>query len=184
MKQVEIPYAELKQEFIKELSKLGSEGLYQRGILATSEGDHVTARRMRFVSNGLTLYCFTDRGSRKYKQIMANPNVAVVAGFVQIEGVASLKGHPFDEPEFIRVYKESLPETYEQWRAGPNVKRERDMVVIEVVPKRIALLRYGDPASGIERGLYLLNVAKEEAYRIIDVVSMQSEPSDAPAYME
>ena len=50
MKQVEIPYEELEQVFIKELSKLGSEGLYQRGILATSEGDHVTARRMRLIA--------------------------------------------------------------------------------------------------------------------------------------
>jgi len=184
MKQVEIPYDALKQDFINELSKLGSEGLYQRGILATSKGDYVTARRMRFVSNGLTVYCFTDRGSRKCKQVMANPNVAVVAGFVQIEGVASLRGHPLDDPEFLEIYKESQPNNYETWRAGPTVNNERDLVLIEIAPKRIAMLKYGDPASGIERGLYLLNVARGEAYRLFDVISMKSDPSEAPAYFE
>ena len=184
MKQIELPYEELKQDFIKELAKLGSEGLYQRGILATSEGDYVTARRMRFVSNGLTVYCYTDRETRKYKQIRANPNVAIVAGFVQIEGVASLKGHPLNKPEFLNVYKETQPNNYETWRAGQNVHHERDLVLIEVVPKRIAWSRYADPESGVERGLYILNVAKGEAHRIIDIISMQSDPREAPAYLE
>ena len=185
MRQIELSYEELKQDFIKELAKLGSEGLYQRGILATSEGDYITARRMRFVSNGLTVYCYTDRGSRKYKQIMVNPNVAVVAGFVQIEGVASLKGHPLDEPEFLKVYKETQPNNYETWRASPNVHHERDLVLIEVAPNRIAMFRFADPASGREEaGIEILNVAKGEAHRIIDVISMQSDPGDAPAYME
>jgi len=184
MKQVEIPYEALKQDFINELSKLGSEGLHQRGILATSDGDYVTARRMRFVSNGLTVYCYTDRGTRKCKQIKANPNVAVVAGFIQIEGVASFKGHPFDETEFLKVYQETQHEAYESWRAGPYVTHERDMVLIEVVPKRIAWSRYADPESGVERGLYILNVAKGEAHRIVDIISMQSDPSEAPAYLE
>jgi general stress protein 26 len=184
MRQVEIPYEELKQEFIKELSKLGSEGLYQRGILATSKGDHVTARRMRLISDGLTIYCYADLGTRKCKQIMANPNVAVVAGFVQIEGVASLKGHPFDEPEFIRAYKESQPEFYEKWSARQPPKHKRNLVVIEVVPKRIALSKYADPASGIEEGLYVLNVEKGKAHRIVDFMSLESGPLDAPAYRE
>ena len=82
MRQIELDYEELKQDFIEELGKLGSEGLYQRGILATSEDGHVTARRMRIIADGLNLYFYTDRGSRKCDQILANPNVAIVAGFV------------------------------------------------------------------------------------------------------
>jgi general stress protein 26 len=184
MRQIEISYKELEQDFIEELSKLGSEGLYNRGILATTKGDHVTARRMRLVSKGLTLYFITDRGSRKCIQIMANPKVAVVAGFMQIEGVASLKGHPFDEPVFLEAYQESQSDNYEQWRAGQYVTRERDMVLIEVIPERISLFRYADPESGIERGNYVLNASKKKAHRIIDMISMQSDPSGAPAYRE
>lgn len=183
MKQVEISYEELENQMIQELSKLGSEGLYQRGILATSVNDYVTARRMRIIPDGLTLYGVTDRGLRKTQQIMANPNVAIVAGFVQIEGEASLRGHPFDEPEFISAYKATMPETYDQWRAGANVTRERDMVVIQIVPKRISLWRYADPSSGIERGLYILNVEKRQAHKTIDAISVNSDPKDAPAYL-
>jgi len=43
MRQIELSNEALKQEMIKELAKLGSEGLCERGILATSEGDYVTA---------------------------------------------------------------------------------------------------------------------------------------------
>ena len=183
MKQVEMSYEELEKQMIEELSKLGTEGLYQRGILATSVNDYVTARRMRIIPDGLTLYGVTDRGLRKAQQIMANPNVAVVVGFVQIEGTASLKGHPFDESEYIKAYKKTIPETYEQWRAGSNVTRERDMVVIEIVPKRISLWRYADPSSGIERGLYILNVEKRQAHKTTDAISINSDPNDAPAYL-
>ncbi|UCE38997.1 MAG: hypothetical protein JSW00_07185 [Thermoplasmata archaeon] len=185
MKQIEISYEELEQDFIKELGKLGSEGLYRRGILATSEGDHVTARRMHFISNGLTLYCYTIRGTRKCKQIMANPNVAVVAGFVQYEGVASVKGHPLDEEnaDFIKAFKENQPEKYEREKRifqNPDL----DWVVIKVEPKRIALRKLADPASGIEEGIYILNVAKREAYGAIDSGSEHSDPNGAPAYWE
>ena len=62
MSQVEISYEELEQEFIEALADLGSEDLgSERGILATSKDDHVTARRMRLLSNGLTLYGWTNR---------------------------------------------------------------------------------------------------------------------------
>ena len=88
MRQIEISYEELEQEFIKEFTKLGSVGLYQRGILATSNNDVVTARRMRMIPDGLTIYCWTTRYTRKHKQIIANPNVSLVVGFVQIDGIA------------------------------------------------------------------------------------------------
>lgn len=187
MRQIELSYEELEKDFIKELAKLGSEGPYKRGILATSEGDHVTARRMWLVPDGLTIYCYTFRGSRKCKQILANPNVAVVAGFVQIEGVASLKGHPLDEEnaDYIKAFKENQPEKYESYKSNSNFQNpDLDLVVIKVEPKRIALRKFADPASGIEEGIYILNVAKGEAYGAIDSGSEHSDPDGAPAYWE
>lgn len=43
---------------------------------------------------------------------MANPYEAIVAGNLQIEGVALLKGHPLDEENtvFIETYKETRPD--------------------------------------------------------------------------
>ena len=116
---------------------------------------------------------------------MANTNVAVVAGFVQFEGVASVKGHPLDEEnaDFIKAFKENEPEKYEREKRifqNPNL----DLVVIKVEPKRIALWKFAYPASGIEEGIYILNVAKGEAHRTIDGISVKSNPNDAPAYWE
>ncbi len=180
MKQVEVPYEKIEQEFIKELQKLGSEGLYKRGILATSEEGYVTARRMRFIPSGLTLYCLTTRNMRKCDQIKANPSVAVVAGFVQYEGDASLEGHPLDKgnEEYIRAYKENQPDAYERYKHN-FVDPDFDMELIKVVPKRISLRNYR-PDDGID----ILDVAEGKAYRISDLTRVKEDHSDAPAYIE
>ena len=101
MRKDSFKYEKMEQEMIKELAKLGSAGISQRGVLSTSENNHVTSRRMRFIPDGLKLYGWTTKHTRKHKQILANPNVAVVVGFIQIDGVASLKKHPMDEPDFL-----------------------------------------------------------------------------------
>jgi len=111
MSQIELSYEDMKQEMIKEIQK------HPHGYLATSEGEFVTVRRMGLVSDGLTIWCLTSEQTRKYKQIMANPNVAIAAGdYLQIEGVASLKGHPRDEENsvFIKAFREQLPDRYER----------------------------------------------------------------------
>jgi len=180
MSQVEISYEELEQEFIKELANLGSEELHsERGILATSKDDRVTARRMRLLSDGLTLYGWTNRYTRKSEQIMANPKVSVVVEYIQIDGVGSVKGHPTDEPEFLELIRKKLPDRYEN--LVKNWSAVSDRVVIEIKPKRIALWKYADPAAGIEEGLYILNVDERKAYRLGDQ-SISANHSDAPAY--
>ena len=79
MSQIEVPYEEAKQQIIDEIQKNA------KGYLATSEGDLVTVRRMGLISSGLTIWCITTDNSRKVKQIIANPNVAIAAGdFLQI----------------------------------------------------------------------------------------------------
>ena len=105
LKQIEVPYEESEISMMKELEKLGTPGLYQRAVLATSENDNVTARRMRMIPDGLTLYCWGIQNSRKHKQISVNPKVAAVIGFIQVDGFASLKKHPREEPEFLEIYK-------------------------------------------------------------------------------
>jgi len=180
MRQIEVSFEELEKEFIKELTKLGSEGLYKRGILATSADGYVTARRMRLIPSGLTLYCITTRNTRKCDQIKANPSVAVVAGFVQYEGDASLEGHPLDKgnEEFIEAYKENQPDAYESYKHN-FVDPDFDMELIKVVPKRISLRNYR-PEDGID----ILNVATGKAYRVFELTKVQEDHKDAPAYIE
>jgi general stress protein 26 len=178
--QIEISYEELEQEFLKAFADLGSEDLgTEGGILATSQDNHVTARRMRLLSDGFTLSGWTARGTRKAQQIMANPNVSVVVGYIQIDGVASVKGHPTDEPEFLELIRKKLPHRYES--LVKNWSEKRDRVVIEIKPKRIALFKYPDPEAGIVRGVYILNVDERKAYSIPEQ-SLSANRSDIAAY--
>ena len=108
MNQVDLSYKELETTIKNEFDKLCTEGLYKRGILATTKDNRVTARRMRLIPDGLTLYAYTDSRSNKIDQIKSNPNVAVVAGFIQIEGKATLHGHPL-QPENREYRRESSP---------------------------------------------------------------------------
>ena len=101
MSQVELPYEDTKESVINSLQK------QSLGVLATSKEDIVRAGMMRIISQGLKVYCFTDMNSRKYNQIQTNPNVAIVAKNIQIEGKAILKGTPADEASFLEAYKES-----------------------------------------------------------------------------
>ena len=177
MSQIELSYEDAKQEMIREIQK------HQFGVLATSEGEFVTAREIRCVPNGLTIHCFTNRNSRKYKQIMANPNVAIAYGNhwipcrgLQIEGVASLKGHPLDEENavFIKAYQETQPDAYERSSQRHFVRTRPDIRVIEVVPRKITLCVQGDTAS--ESYTVILDTVKEEANRVMTY--------KAPAYNE
>lgn len=182
MSQVEISYEELEQEFLKALADLGSEDLgTERGVLATSQNDRVTARKMRLLSDGFILSGWTGRGLRKAQQIMANPNVSAVVDYIQIDGIASVKGHPTDEPAFLELIRKKLPHRYES--LVKNWSANRDRVVIEIKPKRIALWKEADPAAGIVRGIYMLNVDERKAY-CIPAQGFSENRSDAPAYWE
>jgi len=167
MKQVELSYEELEQEFLKALADLGSEDRgTERGVVATSKDNHVTVRRMRLLSDGLTLYGWSGL-TRKIEQIMANPNVAVVVEYIQIDGIGSVKGHPTEEPKFLELIKKKLPHRYDN--LVKNWGKARNRVVIEIKPKRIAVLKYPDPAAGIVQGLYVLHVDEKKAYRFEDL---------------
>jgi len=47
-----------------------------------------------------------------------------------------------------------------------NWRSKSDRVVVEILPKRIALWKYDDPESGIIGGLYILNVDEMTEYRL------------------
>ena len=152
MSLTELSYEELKQEFIDELKQ------QRTGVLATSDGEDVTARYMLLFSDGLTLYCFTGKESRKYKQMSVNPKVSVAAGNFQIDGIARLKGHLLDKENdrFIEIHKEQNPEYF---KITETVFLPMQSArVVEITPKRIGKWIKGGK-------LDLLNIAKGKAYR-------------------
>jgi general stress protein 26 len=159
MSQIELSYEDLKQEVISEIQK------HERMVLATSEGEFVTARTMRCVPNGLNIYNLTNRNSRKYEQITANPKVALAYGNLQIEGVASLKGHPVDKENvrFIETFQEKQPDAYERWSQRGHFQNP-DVMLIEVAPRRIALYKEGALPS--ESCIDVLDISNKKAYKL------------------
>lgn len=160
MSQIELSYEYLRQDMIEEIKK------YHLGFLASSEADFVTVRQMQLIINGLTIYCHTGIYRRKYKQIMANPQVAIAAGNLQIEGIASLRGHPLDEDntEFREVYQKTQPERYE--RSTLIHFPRPDMRVIEITPKKISSYTPPDLEAGKESFHDILNIEKQTAHRV------------------
>ncbi|HEY41803.1 MAG TPA: pyridoxamine 5'-phosphate oxidase family protein [Dehalococcoidia bacterium] len=153
MSQTELSYEELKQEIIEELRQ------HRTGVLATSDGNNVTARSVLLFSDGLTIYCFTDKDSRKFKQMSVNPNVSVAAGTLQIDGIATLKGHLLDEENvrFIELHKEQNPEYFKITETFFFPRQSTR--VIEITPKRIGKWMHGE-------GVDILNISTGKAHKI------------------
>ena len=173
MSQEEVLYEELEQWIIEELKK------HKICVLATSENNRVYARGLKLCTDGLTLYCSSQADSKKFKQIQVNPNVAVAAGNLQIEGIASLTGHPLGEANvrYIEVLKEHYPEDY-QALSAVQFKRP-EYTVIKINPVKITMYKGGNKETGTESSLNILNVAKKEAYKVY-----RSDMSKSPAYNE
>ena len=181
MRQTEISYEQLETDFIKKFAQLGTKGEYERAVLSTSVEGHVTSRKQRFIADRLTLYCYAIHGQRKYEQIVENPNVAVNIDYIQVEGTASLEGHPLEEKnsDFLRVFKETQPDAFVEYNNNirdPGI----DVSLIKIKPTRIALLGSvdGEPCISI------LNIKTGKAYRVYDYTHVARDHSDAPAYWE
>ena len=168
MSQSEIPCEELRKEIVEELRK--REWCY----LATSLQDYVRVGLMRMVSKDLKIWCYTDNRSRKYKQIEENPKVALADRNLQIEGTATLKGHPLDleNSEFIESYRNNQPENYERTSKRQFKRSRPEFRVIEIHPTRIALLKMG---TKFQENEYLtLDLKKEKVYRFTSNSNFES----------
>ena len=171
MSQIELDYQELRKEMINTLQR--HEFMY----LATSEGDYVTNRAIRIITDDLKIWIMTSINSRKFKQTMSNPSVALAAGNLQIEGEAVLKLQVMDEQNtrFHEVYKEKYPKAYKV-NSGIYFNLS-DMVVLEIFPSRLTLFKTKGPLS--ETYYEILDTLKKEAYRV-----MALDINNAPIYNE
>ena len=109
-------------------------------------------------SDGLTVYCQTDSSYTKYKQIAENPNVALCAGNVQLEGTASILGHPFadENKRFAELFKEKHLGSF---NAYSHLENE---VVIGIEPTRVVLWKYDVNGASYRD---FLELADGQAYR-------------------
>jgi len=184
MSQIEISYEETKQKIIEEIQK------HTRMYLATSEGAFVTVRRMGPIPNGLTIRFLTDVNSRKYTHITLNSQVALAAGdYLQIEGDASLKGHPLDEAnsDFIEIFKKNRPDMYERSSRPGRMLQRPGSRLIEITPRRIAFSVWTpnyDQEPDFQPYTLILNTVNEKAYRISGPESKVADAYKTSAYRE
>ena len=102
-------------------------------ILATAANNRVSTRAMSHINDGMVIYFQTGRNYLKSEQIRINPNVAISVAGYDIEGKATLLGHPLDDENslFAKLYKEKHPQYTDIWSTYPEeivVKVEIELV--------------------------------------------------------
>jgi len=109
-------------------------------ILATAADGRVTTRAMSHVNNGMVIYFQTGKDYLKCQQIRINPNVAISAAGYDIEGEATLLGHPLDEENslFAELYREKHPQSTDLWSTY------KDEIVVKVEIKLVRKWLYKD----------------------------------------
>lgn len=122
-------------------------------VLATSSDNRVTARNMSCVIIDDKIYFQTDKTFLKYEQMLNNPNVALCTDNIQIEGVAKIKKHLFDEEN--KAFEKNYKSSYDNYS---NLDNE---IVVEVEPTLITLWKYEDGQPFRE----FLDISKKNAYR-------------------
>lgn len=114
-------------------------------VLSTSSEGRVSSRTMSVVVIGDRFLFQTDRRMLKCRQILSNPQVALCAGNLQVEGVCTMLGVPTESPAFAHAYKACFPGSYDHYSAF------QDERVFEVVPSFIQRWVYEDDVPFIER---------------------------------
>lgn len=146
-----LEYAEVEKETIDFISK------NKLMVLATSFENHVTARMVSIVNDGMIVYFQTDKNFVKYQQIKQNPNVALCIGNIQIEGTAQITCQPLENPFFVEAYKKSHESSFKKY------SHLKDNVIIEVRSKLVTYWKYDNVTDKPFRDF--LNVEQQKAYR-------------------
>ena len=133
--------------------------------LATGDGERVYARTVMTTFDDLTVYLGTKKNSRKFQQIESNPYVALAGGRFQIEGKATILGHPKDEENSVYLdrFKAQQPERFESQNGRGNFDNS-NMRVIKIEPDRVAYYVQGSTAD--ESYIAVLEPEKSKAYKL------------------
>jgi general stress protein 26 len=107
-------------------------------IISTCADNRVTIRTMSHVNDGLTIYFQTGKDYLKCQQIRQNPNVAVSIGGYDIEGKATLLGHPLEKENsmFMKLFGEKHTEYKNVWSDRP------EEIVVKIEIKSVKQWRY------------------------------------------
>jgi len=155
MREFELNYNDLKGEILELLKNASNI------IVATCANQRVTARIVTCINQELNIQFWTYTESQKYQQIVANPHVALCFEHMQIEGIATIKGHPQAEEnaKHLTIFQNQYPLVVEKWAFLPN------MVVIEVIPTLFSLYRQPQTTNVPRDCIDVLDVRHSKAYR-------------------
>ena len=119
-------------------------------VLSTSADNRTTTRTMSHVNDGLTVYFQTGKDYLKCRQIRSNPNVAISVGGFDIEGRATILGHPLDAENslFAKLFKEKHNEYMNGWSERP------EEIVVKVEIGLVKQCRYIDGKPFIAIGQF------------------------------
>lgn len=101
-------------------------GKSKKMVLSTSENDRVSSRMMSIVQIDGEFYFQTDKKMKKYRQLLANHQVALCIDNIQIEGFSEEIGHPLENLAFCSAFQECFKGSYD---AYSSLKNERLFVV-------------------------------------------------------
>ena len=104
----------------KEKELFDSLGESRQMVLSTSLEDHVTSRMMSMIIHEGAFYFQTDRNFRKYAQLIGNPQVALCADNIQIEGICTEIGTPAEHPVFSELYRKHFSGSYRRYSGLEN----------------------------------------------------------------
>jgi len=104
-------------------------------VLATSLNNRVTARAVRYASEGLTIIFATLTNLKKVAQIKANPKVALCLNNASIEGTAETFSQQEEEGKNLaEIIKKKHPGYLEWWYARTPPEQ---VVIVKVTPSLI-----------------------------------------------
>ena len=114
-------------------------------VLATTDNNKVSARKMSFIIHDQCFYFQTDINFRKCKDLEINNNVALCIDNIQIEGICKKLSHPLENEMFKTLFKKYYPSSFESYT---NLSTEC-LFVIE--PTFIQRWNYIDNVAVIEK---------------------------------
>jgi general stress protein 26 len=147
-----LSFEEKKKELIRFLSLRKNRHM----ALATSCDDKVQVRIVLIASEGLDIYFFTWKHSRKCKQIEKNPRVALCKDTIQIEGTVEMLGSLSDKKlkKFTDIMRRKYPDALKKWERQPG------MVLVRVRP----VLAVTGASSNGDTYIDFLDLKNERAY--------------------
>lgn len=125
-------------------------------VIATADGNDVTARTVSAVPLEGKLYFSTFDSSLKYAQIGKNPQVAFCVGPIQLKGTARIMGSPemAENKAASDAIMAAFPDDYAVFSKAPGV------VLVEVTPQSAS---FGSAETG---DVFLLDFIEQTAQKL------------------